>query len=321
MLAGLERVGISGVVDCSIEPDAKHSDRYILNISQTALGLPDRDYYWDPKYKTKLVAYEEHVARMLTLCGVVDAKRAAGEIVAFETRLAKAQWTKEANRDNIKTYNKMTRDGLVRLAPGLDWKLYFHTVGVGSAEELIVAQPSYFTAAAELVDSAPLAIWKAWLKWKVVHRYASLLNAAIVDADFDFYGKTLRGIPQNRPRWKRAVTAVEGCLGEAVGKLYVAKHFPPESKQRMDALVKNIIAAYGEAFRNLDWMSPSTKQKALAKLAAFNPKIGYPKKWRDYSVAGDPARRPGRQRATRDDIRVESPTCQGSASRWIATNG
>ena len=284
MLAELARVGISGVVDCSIAPDAKRSDRYILHLSQAGLGLPDRDYYWDAKYKAKLAAYGAHVAQSLALCGVADARRDAAEIVAFETRLARAQWSKEDNRDNVKTYNKRTREGLVRLAPGFDWTLYLDGVGAGAVDELIIAQPSYFTAIAGMADSTPLGIWKAWLKWKVVHHYASLLNRGLVDANFAFYGRTLRGIPENRPRWKRAVAVVEGSLGEAVGKMYVARHFPPDAKLRMDTMVKNILAAYGQAVRDLDWMGPSTKQKALAKLAAFNPKIGYPKKWRDYSA-------------------------------------
>ncbi len=283
-LAELERIGISGAVNCSIDPDAKRSDRYILNISQAGLGLPDRDYYWDAKYKAKLAAYAAHVARSLGLCGVGDAPKAAAAIVAFETRLARAQWSKEANRDNIKTYNKLSRGGLDRLAPGFDWNAYFDALGAGGAEELIVAQPSYFTAMAAMADSTPLGVWKSWLKWKVVQQRASLLNRAMVDEAFAFYGGALRGIPKNRPRWKRAVAAVEGCLGEAVGKLYVARHFPPEAKLRMDAMVANIIAAYGQAFRDVAWMSPTTKRKALAKLAAFNPKIGYPKKWRDYSA-------------------------------------
>jgi putative endopeptidase len=284
MLAELGRVGVGGVVHCSIAPDARHSDRYVVHLSQAGLGLPDRDYYWDAKYKEKLAAYEAHVARSLALCGVVDAPGAAANIVAFETRLARAHWSKEENRDNLKTYNKLTRQGLVRLAPGLDWNLYLDALGAGAAEEVVVAQPSYVTAVAAMADSQPLGTWKAWLKWKVVEHHASLLSRALVDADFAFYGGTLRGIPQNRPRWKRAVAAVEGSLGEAVGKLYVARHFPPDAKLRMDALVKNIIAAYGLAIRELDWMGPGTKQKALAKLAAFNPKIGYPKKWRDYSA-------------------------------------
>ena len=226
---------------------------------------------------------------MLSLAKVADADRAAAEILAFETRIAEAQWSKVDNRDNIKTYNKKTRDELAQLAPGFDWNRYFDAIGAGAAEEFIVAQPSYFTAAAKMVDAVPLATWRAWLKWKVVHHYASLLNKELVDADFAFYGTTLRGIPQNRPRWKRAVAAVEGSLGEAVGKLYVEQHFPPEAKARMDGMVKNVIEAYRQAFLNLDWMGPETKQKALAKLAAFNPKIGYPKRWRDYSCAADHA--------------------------------
>jgi len=284
MLAELARVGIGGVVHCSIAPDAKRSDRYILHLSQAGQGLPDRDYYWDAKYQEKLAAYGAHVARSLALGGVADAPRAAAEIVAFETRLARAQWSKEDNRDTVKTYNKRTPAGLARLAPGFDWKSYFDGVGAGAAEELIVAQPSYFTAVAGMADSAPLGTWKAWLKWKVIRHYAGLLDRKLVEADFAFYGRTLHGIPANRPRWKRAVAAVEGSLGEAVGKLYVAGHFPPDAKLRMDAMVKNIIAAYGQAIRDLDWMGPSTKQQALAKLAAFNAKIGYPKKWRDYSA-------------------------------------
>jgi predicted metalloendopeptidase len=284
MLAELERIGVSGMVDCSINPDAKQSDRYIVHLSQAGLGLPDRDYYLDAKYKEKLAAYEAHVARSLALCGIDEAPRAAAEIVAFETRLAKAQWTKVANRDNIKTYNKRSRAELVRLAPGFDWNLYLDAVGAGTAKELIVAQPSYFTAAAAMTDAAPLGIWRTWLKWKVIEAHASLLNRALVEEDFAFYGRTLRGIPEDRPRWKRAVAAVEGSMGEAVGKLYVARYFPPDAKQRMEALVKNIIAAYGQAIRQLDWMSASTKEKALAKLATFTPKIGYPKKWRDYSA-------------------------------------
>ena len=164
-----------------------------------------------------------------------------------------------------------------------DWRQYFQTIGAGSAGAFIVSQPSYFAAMAQMTDAVPLATWKVWLKWKVIHAYANLLDKAMVDADFAFYGATLRGIPENRPRWKRGVGAVEGSLGEAVGKLYVERHFPPEAKARMDGIVKNVIAAYRQSIQNLDWMGPETKRKAIAKLAAFNPKIGYPKKWRDYS--------------------------------------
>ncbi|MGO8752826.1 MAG: M13 family metallopeptidase [Thermoguttaceae bacterium] len=284
VLAELSRVGVPGAFHCFVTTDAKKSDRYILHLSQAGLGLPDRDYYWDARYKGKLAAYGRHVDRMLTLSKVAGAKRAAADVVALETQIAKAQWRKEDNRDNSKTYNKKTRAALAELVPGFDWDLYFNTIGAKTAAELIVAQPSYFTALGKLLDSVPMATWKAWLKWKVVRQNASLLNKEMVDADFAFYGTVLHGIPKQRPRWKRAVGAVEGSLGEAVGKLYVERRFPPQAKARMDTMVKNVIAAYRQGIRNLEWMSPGTRPKALAKLATLNPKIGYPKKWRDYTL-------------------------------------
>lgn len=283
-MAELERVGVPGPVGFHVQNDAKQSDRNILYMGQAGLGLPDRDYYWDAKLKDKLAAYTAHVERMLTLAGMPNSKQAAADIVAFETRLAKAHWSKIDNRDSTKTYNKKTRDELVKLAPGLDWNLYLDALGAKDARELIVAQPSYATALAAMTDSVPLGTWKAWMKWNAIRAYAGLLNREMADASFDFYGRTLFGIPQQRPRWKRAVGAVEGALSEAVGKLYVAKHFPPEAKERMDRMVANILSAYRHAFEKNDWMSPETKRKALAKLATFRPKIGYPTKWRDYSA-------------------------------------
>ncbi len=190
------------------------------------------------------------------------------------------------NRNRIKTYNKNTLAELAELAPGFDWNLYFDSLGVDRAKdlkELIVAQPSYFAALSGMMDSVPPAVWRTWLQWRVVHQYASLLHQELVDADFAFYGRTLRGIPANRPRWKRAIAAVNGCLGEAVGKLYVEKYFPPEAKARVDRMVGNVLKAYAQAFQNNEWLSLQTKQKALAKLAAIGTKIGYADKWRDYS--------------------------------------
>jgi putative endopeptidase len=282
-LADLNADGISGPFGCYVSTDAKNSNENILHLAQVGLGLPDRDYYWDPKFQKQLAAYTKHVERMLTLANVPDAHQAAADIVAFETHLAKAQWSKIDNRDSIKTYNKMSCCELAKLAPQFDWNLYFATIGVRNIKQVIVSQPSYFTAMAKIVDGEPLATWRVWLKWQVIRSYASLLNKEIADADFAFYGTVLHGIPQNRPRWKRAVAAVQGELGEAVGKIYVEKHFPPVAKERMDRLVERLIEAYRKAFQNNDWMSPETRQKALAKLATFRPKIGYPKKWRDYS--------------------------------------
>jgi predicted metalloendopeptidase len=187
------------------------------------------------------------------------------------------------NRDDTKTYNPKTQEQLAKLAPGVDFKRYFTTLGMASPGDVIVSQPSYFTGMAKAIKSTPLSTLKDWLKWGVINQYASLLNKEIVDEDFAFYGTALKGTPENRPRWKRGVEAVEVSLGEAVGKIYVEKHFPPEAKQRMDALVKNLVEAYRQGIQNLVWMGPDTKQKALAKLDQFYPKIGYPDKWRDYT--------------------------------------
>jgi predicted metalloendopeptidase len=283
-LAELSNTGTSGPLMCMVGTDAKKSDEHIIEISQPMLGLPDRDYYWDPKFKPKLEAYQAYLQKTLTLAKIGDAHQAAAEIVALETELAKAEWSKVQNRDAEKTYNKMGLAELAKLAPGFDWPLYLQTIGVKDVKSLVVTQPSYLSSLAELLDKVPLATWKVWLKFQIVHQYAGLLNKVLVDNDFAFYGTTLRGVPENRPRWKRGVSVVEGCLGEAVGKLYVEKRFPPEAKLRMDQMVKNVQEAYRIRFQNLDWMSPETKQKALAKLAMFTPKIGYPKKWRDYSA-------------------------------------
>jgi putative endopeptidase len=282
-LAQLNKLGIGGPFGCGVTTDAKKSDTHIMGLAQAGLGLPDRDYYLDPKFKSKLVAYQDYLEKLLTLAKIPDAKQAAADIVDLETKIAKIQWSKVENRNVDKTYNKMDLDALAKIAPGIDWNQYFTDIGAKDVKEVDVAQPSYFTAMAKLLDSVPVDTWKTWLKYRVIHRYANLLSKDFVDTEFAFFGTTLRGVPQNRPRWKRGVMTVEGCLGEAAGKLYVEKHFPPEAKKRMDEMVKNVQQAYRESIQNADWLSAATKERALAKLAAFTPKIGYPKKWRDYS--------------------------------------
>jgi putative endopeptidase len=279
----LNRAGVPGAVRCHIGSDAKNAGQNILHVGQAGLGLPDRDYYADPKFKKTLAAYAAHVEKVLFLAGVPDAHQAAADVLRLETALADAHWSKLQCRDSDKTYNRRTRDALARLTPGFDWDLFLATLGIPDRGDVIVAQPSFFVALGKLVDSPPLPAWKAWMRWHTVHSYASLLGKSLADADFAFYGTTLHGVPENRPRWKRAVSTVEGVLGEAVGKLYVAKHFPPLAKSRMDRMVAHLIDAYRHAFENNEWMSPETRQKALAKLATFRPKIGYPTKWRDYS--------------------------------------
>jgi putative endopeptidase len=291
-LGAFTPLGIPGAFRAFVNTDGKNSDQYIIYLVQGGIGLPERDYYLDPKFAEKLALYGQHIERMLTLARVPDAKARAADVLQFETRLATAHWTKEDSRDSTRTYNKRSRTELSGEAPGFDWNLYFDAAGAGGAKEFIVSQPSYFAALAKAADSVPLATWKAWLAWKVINRSAAVLSREFADADFAFYGTVLNGTPENRPRWKRAIDSVEGGLGEVVGKIYVGKHFPPEAKARMDALVGNLIEAYRAGIQNLEWMSQETRQKALAKLGTFNPKIGYPRKWRDYSSL----------RITRDDL-------------------
>jgi putative endopeptidase len=282
-MALLGKQGVRGAFGAAIFPDQKKSDEYGFYLGQSGLGLPDRDYYLDPKFKDKLDAYGPHIERMLTLAGVADAAAKSKAIVALETRLAQASWTRVERRDREKNYNKMTRAELAALAPGVDFGLAFATIGADRVEKVIVGQPTFFPALAKAMDEVPLADWKAWLAWNAVDRAAPMLSKAFVDESFAFRGTVLSGTPENRPRWKRGVAMVEASLGEAVGKVYVERHFPPAAKQRMDGLVKNLVEAYRQSIDGLDWMSAETKVKARAKLAKFTPKIGYPTQWRDYS--------------------------------------
>ncbi len=287
-LAELNKLGIGGPFACGVTTDAKHSDQHILGLGQAGLGLPDRDYYLDPKFKSKLAAYQVYLEKLLTLAKIPNAKQAAADIVALETQIAKIQWSKVENRDAEKTYNKMSIDALAKLAPGFDWELYFKEIGAKDAKEVDVSQPPFFTAIAKMLDTVPLATWKTWLKYHVVHRYAGLLNKDFVDAEFAFFGTTLRGIPQQRPRWKRGVMAVEGCLGEAAGKLYVEKHFPPQAKQRMDEMVKNVMAAYRTSIQNADWLSASTKERGAGQAGRLHAQDRLSQKVEGLLAAGNP---------------------------------
>jgi putative endopeptidase len=282
-MALLGKQGVRGAWGAAIFPDQKKSDEYGFYLGQSGLGLPDRDYYLDPKFKDKLDAYGPHIERMLTLAGTKDAAAKSKAIVALETRLAQSSWTRVERRDREKNYNKMTRAELAKLAPGIDFDRAFEAIGADGVEKVIVGQPTFFPALAKAMDEVPLADWKAWLSWNAIDRAAPVLSKAFVDESFAFRGTVLSGTPENRPRWKRGVAMVEGALGEAVGKVYVERHFPPAAKQRMDGLVKNLVEAYRQSIDGLDWMSADTKVKAQAKLAKFTPKIGYPTKWRDYS--------------------------------------
>jgi predicted metalloendopeptidase len=271
-----------------VHQDAKDPTKYVVDLGQSGLGLPDRDYYLkadDAKLKDALTKYQAHIEKMATIAGDKDAAKIAKDIVGLETALAKVQWTKVENRDPVKTYNVKKIADLGKLAPGYDWAAWVKAAGVdGKLDSVIVSQPSYLTGFAKLIASTPLPVWKEYFEWQLLHNAAPTLPKAYVDENFAFYGTTLRGIPENRPRWKRGVAAVESSIGEGVGKLYVAKYFPPENKARMEALVKNLLTAYSQSIDTLDWMGDDTKKKAHEKLAKFTPKIGYPNKWRDYSA-------------------------------------
>jgi predicted metalloendopeptidase len=267
-----------------VHQDNRDSSKYVVDLRQGGLGLPDRDYYLDDKFKDVRAQYVTHVEKVLGMAGDRAAAGSAREIFALESELARAQWTRVENRDPVKTYNKMELARLPALAPGIDWKRWLTDSAIASrVDYLIVAQPSYMTGFSKLLADTPLPVWKAYFKWKLLHEASPYLAKAYVDEAFAFHDTVLRGTPENRPRWKRGVEFVDASIGEALGKLYVARHFPLENKARMEALVANLLAAYKQSIDALDWMSRETKNQALAKLAKFTPKIGYPSQWRDYT--------------------------------------
>ena len=268
-----------------VHQDNRDSTKYVVDLRQSGLGLPDRDYYLEDQFKEVRAKYAAHVAKMLGMAGDGDAAKSARDIIALETELARVQWTRVENRDPVKTYNKLTLPQLAELAPAYDWRRWVDEAGIESrVDHLIVGQPSYLAGFSKLVATTPLPVWKTYLKWKLLSDTAPYLSKSYVDESFAFNDTVLRGIPQNRARWKRGVEFVEQSMGEALGKLYVARHFPPENKARMEALVGNLLAAYRQSIDTLDWMSEDTRKEAQAKLAKFTPKIGYPKRWRDYDA-------------------------------------
>ncbi|WP_407318439.1 M13-type metalloendopeptidase [Isoptericola halotolerans] len=291
VLGALQRTGGGGAVAFYVDNDAKDPETYVTYFAQAGIGLPDEAYYREDQYAPVRAAYTPHVARMLALAGVgqdasgTAAADGAERVVALETRLAAHHWDVVRDRDATETYNPTTFDDLVASAPGFDWAGWAEELGApaGSLDALVVREPSFATGFAALWASAELADWKLWAAYHLITARAPYLADAVVEANFDFYGRTLSGAQEVRERWKRAVTVVQGALGEAVGQEYVARHFPPSHKERMDELVAYLVAAYRESIESLDWMTDETKQRALTKLDKFTPKVGYPVKWRDYS--------------------------------------
>jgi putative endopeptidase len=282
----LEARGTSGIFGTFIYADMKDASTNILYLAQGGISLPDEAYYREEKYADIRTAYVAHITAMFTLAGVSDPAGNAAKVMALETSIASHHWDQVKNRDATLTYNKMNRAEVTALMPVFDWELYLTDGEIPAIvlDSVIVQQPSFFEGLGSILANFDAAAWKAWLKWHIISGSAPYLSDDFTKENFAFFGKTLSGTPELRERWKRAVSMIEGSLGEAVGKVYVQKYFPAEAKARMENLVANLIEAYRVSINELAWMSPDTKVKALEKLGKFRPKIGYPDKWRDYSA-------------------------------------
>ena len=284
----LQRRGVPGVLGFYVAPDAKKPDEYTLYLTQDGLGLPDESYYREERHAAVLTAYLPHVARMLDLVGIgagaTDHDSPAARVVALETALAGHHWDNVATRDAVKSYNPYRREDLEGLGPQVGWAAWIRGLDAETAfDHVVVGQPSFLDGLSTALAEFGLEDWKAWLSFHLVRSAAPLLSREFVDAEFDFTGRVISGLPENRERWKRGVSLVEGAIGEAVGQLYAAEYFPPQAKERMVTLVGNLVEAFRRSFDGLDWMGPQTRVQALEKLESFLPKVGYPDVWRDYS--------------------------------------
>ncbi|MEF3119891.1 M13 family metallopeptidase [Kocuria flava] len=285
-LGRMIRRGIGGLVEIDVDSDPGDPERYLAFVGQSGLGLPDEEYYRDDQHAEVRAEYLAHVEQMLALAGVEDAGQQARAVVDLETRIAAHHWDKVTVRDLTKMYNPMAFEELAATTTALDWALLAEgaELPVSALATVVNAQPTFFTGVEELLEEQLLDAWRAWARWHLVSARAPWLSAEFVEADFAFYGTVLSGTPRLKDRWKRGVELVNGVLGEAVGELYVAAHFSPTAKERMDELVANLLEAYRISITELDWMTETTRQEALKKLSQFTPKIGYPEKWKDYSA-------------------------------------
>ena len=269
-----------------INADDKQSTRYAVYFTQSGLGLPDRDYYLtdNDKFVSVRTAYRKHIATMLALLGEKNPQAVAERVMMLETEIARMQWTKVDARDAVKSYNPRTPAALAAASQGLFGSAYIRAVGLADDTPLIVRQPSYVDALGTLASSVPLSTWKEYLRWRLVTAYAPYLSDPVVQEDFAFKGKVLAGQTELEMRWKRGVVLVDSQIGEASGKLYVARYFPPQTKARVEAMIGNLIKAYGKSIDQLEWMGEEAKREAHAKLDKLHVKIGYPDRWRDYSA-------------------------------------
>ena len=316
-LMGRPDLPVRSPIGIRFDIDEKDPDRYSAIVTQAGLGLPERDYYLKPDAAFKEIRekYRAHIGRMLALAGEKDPEAKAGRILALETQIARAHWPIAKRRERELRYNARTRAELDKLSPGFPWKQLLGAGGIDAQPKFIVAEQDAVQKLGNQFRATPVADWRSYLKYHFLANTADVLPKAFDEEDFDFYGRTLNGQQQQRERWKRAVDALDGSLGEAVGELYVKQYFPPDSKKKMLELVENLRKAYSQRVQQLPWMTEDTRKVALEKLATFRPKIGYPDKWRDYSKlevrAGDAFGNAARTRSFnwhRDADRLGEPT-------------
>lgn len=288
LLAEMEPEMGLGFFGSYIGADAKNSNKNVIYVGTGSLGLPDRDYYVSdaPDNKEKREKYVAHLTRMLQYLGESEATANANakKILALETKMSTATLDRVERRDRRKTYNPMSFADLQKLAPTVKWDTYFLSVGIGKVDSLVVSQPKYLQTVETILKDNQIEDWKAYMRWTALRGSAGLLSTDIENANFDFYGKTLTGAVKQRPAEERALATVNGRLGEALGKLYVAKKFPPEAKAKAQDMIANVMQAFNNRIDNLPWMTKATKENAKIKLNKFRVKIGYPDKWKDYSA-------------------------------------
>jgi len=286
LLGDLERTGTHGLIGIYIAPDRGQPDRYVTHAFQGGTGLPDESYYREDEFAEIRTAYVAHVQRMLELAGLDDAQARAARVLDLETQIASHHWDRVACRDAQKTYNLLPLADVQALVPGFDLSAWAAAgqIDLTVLAEVVVAQPSFLEGLQTLLTDELLPAWRDWLRWNVVHAAAAYLSSDLVEENFAFYGRTLSGTEEMRPRWKRGVSFVEGAMGEAVGAIYVRTEYPAAARERMDELIANLIEAYRLSIAELPWMSEATQARATEKLAAFTPKIGHPERFKDYSA-------------------------------------
>jgi len=325
LLLGRWQGVVNGPLALQVGQDVKNPAVYSANTWQDGLGMPNRDYYLkdDARFAAAREAYRAYLAKLLTVEGDACAGKDAAAVFALETQLAQLQWSTVDNRDPARTYNPMTWVELAAKAPGVDWQGFAAASGLPAPDWISIAQPSYVTGLAKAIGDVPLDTWKAYLRVRVLDDFADVLPAAVREASFRFHDTAITGLTEDKPRWQKAVAALNAAMGEALGQVYVEQYFPPANKARMLALVDNLLATYKTSIDQLAWMSPATKVAAQDKLSKYTVKIGYPNRWRDYGKlevkAGDPvgnAARASRFDFERQAVRVGKPVDRGE---WVMT--